>query len=66
MCHQGRVVHVKFIAAVKHKSIFSPHHALTQMAFQGTLYITDKHTCFTVEERNKKVPFKVRYSEGNQ
>ena len=26
-----------------------------QMAFQGTLYITDMHTCFSVEERNRKV-----------
>ena len=34
-----------------------------QMAFQGTLYITDQHTCFSVEERNRKVPFKIPHSE---
>ncbi len=33
---------------------------LEQMAFQGTLYITDAHTCFSVEERNRKV----RFEEG--
>ena len=32
------------------------------MAFQGTLYITDKSTCFTVEERGRKLPFKVPHS----
>lgn len=30
-----------------------------QMAFQGTLYITNKHACFSVEERNRRLPFKV-------
>jgi hypothetical protein len=38
------------------------HNSVTpaiQMAFQGTLYITDRHTCFTVEERGRKLPFKV-------
>ncbi len=34
-----------------------------QMAFQGTLYITDRHTCFVVEERGRKVPFKVPHSQ---
>uniref|UniRef100_A0A061QPF5 GRAM domain-containing protein n=1 Tax=Tetraselmis sp. GSL018 TaxID=582737 RepID=A0A061QPF5_9CHLO len=34
-----------------------------QMAFQGTLYITDQHTCFTVEERGRKLPFKVSHKE---
>lgn len=36
---------------------------LVQMAFQGTLYITDRHTCFSVEERNRKMPFKVPHSQ---
>lgn len=35
---------------------------LVQMAFQGTLYITDKHTCFSVEERGRKLPFKVAHA----
>lgn len=38
------------------------HNSVTpaiQMAFQGTLYITDRHTAFTVEERGRKLPFKV-------
>ncbi len=30
-----------------------------QMAFQGTLFVTDKHVCFSVEERGRKLPFKV-------
>ncbi|GAX73145.1 hypothetical protein CEUSTIGMA_g598.t1 [Chlamydomonas eustigma] len=34
-----------------------------QMAFQGTLYITDAHTCFSVEERNRKVPFKISHAD---
>eukprot|EP00192_Tetraselmis_astigmatica_P000021 CAMPEP_0117677150 /NCGR_PEP_ID=MMETSP0804-20121206/16590_1 /TAXON_ID=1074897 /ORGANISM="Tetraselmis astigmatica, Strain CCMP880" /LENGTH=342 /DNA_ID=CAMNT_0005486411 /DNA_START=125 /DNA_END=1153 /DNA_ORIENTATION=+ len=42
------------------------HNSVTpaiQMAFQGTLYITDRHTCFTVEERGRKLPFKVLHAE---
>ena len=41
------------------------HNAYTpaiQMAFQGTLYITDRHTCFSIEERNRKLPFKIAHS----
>mmetsp|Transcript_31692 Transcript_31692/g.70450 ORF Transcript_31692/g.70450 Transcript_31692/m.70450 type:complete len:365 (-) Transcript_31692:731-1825(-) len=34
-----------------------------QMAFQGTMYITDKHTCFSVEERGRKLPFKVPHTQ---
>ncbi|MEW5297895.1 MAG: hypothetical protein WDW36_001073 [Sanguina aurantia] len=34
-----------------------------QMAFQGTLYITDRHTAFSVEERGRKLPFKVAFSQ---
>ncbi|KAG2483319.1 hypothetical protein HYH03_017820 [Edaphochlamys debaryana] len=33
-----------------------------QMAFQGTLYVTDRHTCFSVEERGRKLPFKVPHT----
>ena len=33
-----------------------------QMAFQGTLYITDRHTCFSIEERNRKLPLKIPHS----
>lgn len=42
------------------------HNAYTpaiQMAFQGTLYITDRHTCFSVEERGRKLPFKVDHTQ---
>ncbi|KXZ42738.1 hypothetical protein GPECTOR_121g438 [Gonium pectorale] len=38
------------------------HTPAIQMAFQGTLYVTDRHTCFSVEERGRKVPFKVPHS----
>ncbi|KAG2446789.1 hypothetical protein HYH02_008349 [Chlamydomonas schloesseri] len=38
------------------------HTPAIQMAFQGTLYVTDKHTCFSVEERGRKLPFKVPHS----
>lgn len=34
-----------------------------QMAFQGTMYITDKHTCFSVEERARKLPFKILHTD---
>lgn len=30
-----------------------------QMAFQGTLHVTDGHVCFGVEERGKQLPIKV-------
>jgi len=33
-----------------------------QMAFQGTLYITDKHTCFDVEEHGRKLPITLEHS----
>jgi hypothetical protein len=26
------------------------------MAFQGTLFITDRHTCFNVEENDRRLP----------
>ena len=29
-----------------------------QMMFSGTLSITDRHVCFCIEERGKKLPFK--------
>ncbi|KAG2435329.1 hypothetical protein HXX76_007403 [Chlamydomonas incerta] len=38
------------------------HTPAIQMAFQGTLYVTDRHTCFSVEERGRKLPFKVPHS----
>lgn len=34
-----------------------------QMAFQGTLYVTDRHTAFSVEERGRKLPFKVAHGQ---
>mmetsp|Transcript_10180 Transcript_10180/g.11928 ORF Transcript_10180/g.11928 Transcript_10180/m.11928 type:complete len:411 (-) Transcript_10180:553-1785(-) len=37
-----------------------------QMAFQGTLYITDKHTCFNVEERGRKLPIIVEHATVSQ
>ncbi|GIL83474.1 hypothetical protein Vretimale_11171 [Volvox reticuliferus] len=38
------------------------HTPAIQLAFQGTLYVTDRHTCFCVEERGRKAPFKVPHS----
>lgn len=37
-----------------------------QMAFQGTLYITDQHVCFTVEERSHTLPIKVQHRDIKQ
>ena len=42
------------------------HNALTpdvQMAFAGTLYVTDKHACFNVEERGRKLPVCVAHAD---
>ncbi|GFR49492.1 hypothetical protein Agub_g11431 [Astrephomene gubernaculifera] len=39
------------------------HTPAIQMSFQGTLYVTDRHTCFCVEERGRKIPFKVPHSQ---
>ena len=36
------------------------------MAFQGTLYITDQHVCFTVEERSHTLPIKVQHRDVKQ
>lgn len=36
------------------------------MAFQGTLYITDQHVCFTVEERSHTLPIKVQHRDIKQ
>mmetsp|Transcript_30631 Transcript_30631/g.57693 ORF Transcript_30631/g.57693 Transcript_30631/m.57693 type:complete len:368 (+) Transcript_30631:94-1197(+) len=33
-----------------------------QMAFEGTLYITDKHTCFDVEEQGRKLPITLEHA----
>jgi len=33
-----------------------------QMAFQGTMHLTDRHLCFSVEERGKQLPIKVPLS----
>uniref|UniRef100_A0A7S3QPN5 Uncharacterized protein n=1 Tax=Dunaliella tertiolecta TaxID=3047 RepID=A0A7S3QPN5_DUNTE len=41
----------------------APHS--TQMAFQGTMHLTDKHLCFSVEERGKQLPIKVPLSSIN-
>ncbi|GIL53166.1 hypothetical protein Vafri_8847 [Volvox africanus] len=38
------------------------HTPAIQLAFQGTLYVTDRHTCYCVEERGRKAPFKVPHS----
>ncbi|KAL6753747.1 hypothetical protein V8C86DRAFT_2720355 [Haematococcus lacustris] len=38
------------------------HNAFTpsiQMAFQGSLYVTEKHVCFSVEERGRQLPLKI-------
>lgn len=32
------------------------------MAFQGTMYLTDRHMCFSIEERGKQLPIKVPLS----
>ncbi|GIL75055.1 hypothetical protein Vretimale_7747 [Volvox reticuliferus] len=40
----------------------NPHTPAIQLAFQGTLYVTDRHTCYCVEERGRKAPFKVPHS----
>ena len=32
------------------------------MAFQGTLYITDKHACFNVEEKGRKLPISIPHT----
>ncbi|GFH14151.1 GRAM domain-containing protein [Haematococcus lacustris] len=29
------------------------------MAFQGSLYVTEKHVCFSVEERGRQLPLKI-------
>eukprot|EP00976_Prorocentrum_cordatum_P116878 1196226-Prorocentrum_minimum.AAC.1 len=34
-----------------------------QMAFQGTLYITDKHTCFNVEENDRRLPIVLEHKQ---
>eukprot|EP00898_Chlorokybus_atmophyticus_P004636 jgi/Chlat1/5173/Chrsp33S05146 len=34
-----------------------------QMAFQGTLYISDKHVCFHIEERGRRLPVVVEHAQ---
>ena len=46
-----------------------PHNSCTpdiQMAFEGTLYVTDKHTCFQVEERGRKLPIKLPHKRATR
>jgi hypothetical protein len=43
------------------------HNDLTpdiQMGFAGTLYITDSHTCFNVEETGKQLPVALTHAQA--
>ncbi|KAJ9511143.1 hypothetical protein QJQ45_013235 [Haematococcus lacustris] len=37
----------------------SPVSLTSKMAFQGSLYVTEKHVCFSVEERRRQLPLKI-------
>ncbi|GLC33731.1 hypothetical protein PLESTB_000109800 [Pleodorina starrii] len=59
---ENLVEHFKCKLLQTYSCSHNSHTPAIQLAFQGTLYVTDRHTCYCVEERGRKAPFKVPHN----